>query len=50
MGNACSNDDFESSRRNKEIERVLQRDKKNARRELKLLLLGEILGLKSRFF
>jgi len=49
MGNACSNDDFESSRRNKEIERVLQRDKKNARRELKLLLLGTGESGKSTF-
>ena len=40
MGICFSDEDREQKRRNEEIERVLNRDKKNARRELKLLLLG----------
>lgn len=39
MGNLCSSED---RKRNEEIERMLNRDKKNARRELKLLLLGKL--------
>lgn len=42
MARCClSDEDKESQRINAEIERQLRRDKKDARRELKLLLLGE---------
>lgn len=49
MGNCFSDPDRAAKRRNEEIERVLNRDKKNARRELKLLLLGAGESGKSTF-
>lgn len=42
MDECClSSEDAERARIHKEIERQLQRDKKNSQREFKLLLLGE---------
>jgi guanine nucleotide-binding protein G(q) subunit alpha len=49
MGNCCSDENREARRRNEAIERVLNRDKRNARRELKLLLLGTGESGKSTF-
>jgi len=42
MAGCCvSSDDKELQRINEEIERQLRKDKKDSRRELKLLMLGE---------
>lgn len=42
MAGCCvSGEDKENQRINEEIEKQLRRDKKDSRRELKLLLLGE---------
>ena len=44
MACCLSEEAREQKRINQEIEKQLQRDKRNARRELKLLLLGESLS------
>ena len=41
MGNCCSDEGRAAKERNDRIDKILTRDKKNARRELKLLLLGQ---------
>lgn len=46
MACCLSEEAREQKRINQEIEKQLQRDKRNARRELKLLLLGKRWGLR----
>lgn len=51
MAGCCiSAEERENQRINEEIEKQLRRDKKDSRRELKLLLLGEHHGYQSREF
>lgn len=49
MGNCCSDEGRAARERNDRIDKILTRDKKNARRELKLLLLGTGESGKSTF-